>query len=85
MVAPVYVCIEVAGCPTVCQHCWAQGVPYPAMPFALRPDWEEVLATCRELGTSVVWPAVHGWARSLRYRWLDLAQQESSVKWSNSP
>jgi hypothetical protein len=124
----VYVCVEVAGCPTICQHCWAQGVPYPAMPvsdvayvleqasaacaaagrsftafpmhevaahphapevlrlfarypgdpaigevgpmfqplsttgvpLALRPDWEEVLSTCRALGTTVVWPAVHG-------------------------
>jgi hypothetical protein len=120
--------VEVAGCPTICQHCWAQGVPYPAMPLAdivwvleqgqaacaaaglsfsaypfhevaahpeasavlrlfsafpgdpsfdegrpmfeplsttgvplaLRSDWAEVLATCRELGTTVVWPAVHG-------------------------
>ncbi len=128
MVAQVYLCVEVAGCPTICQHCWAQGVPYPAMPLsdiacvleqasaacaaagrpfaaypmhevaahphapqvlrlfarypgdpshgeggpmyeplsttgvplALRPDWEQVLATCRELGTTVVWPAVHG-------------------------
>jgi hypothetical protein len=128
MVAQVYVCVEVAGCPTICHHCWAQGVPYPAMPLtdieyvleqasaacaavglsfaaspthevaahpaasavlrffarypgtpsigesgpmfeplsttgvplALRPDWEDVLATCRELGTTVVWPAVHG-------------------------
>ena len=24
--------VEVAGCPTICQHCWAQGVPYPAVP-----------------------------------------------------
>jgi hypothetical protein len=129
MVAEVMLYVEVAGCPTVCQHCWAQGVPYPAMPLsditsvleqanaackaagvsfsaypmhevaahpeasavlrlfndfhsdrshdadrplyeplsttgvplALRPDWQAVLATCRELGTSVVWPAVHGY------------------------
>ncbi len=129
MVRPVGLCVEVAGCPTICQHCWAQGVPYPAMlvsdityvleqasaacaaanraftafpmhevaahpqamqvlrlfaaypgdpsfdegrpmfqplsttgvPLALRPDWAEVLATCRSLGTTVVWPAVHGW------------------------
>jgi hypothetical protein len=120
--------MEVMGCPTTCQHCWAQGVLYPAMPLtditfvleqanaacaaaglpftafpmhevaahpqaqevlrlfarypgdpafdegrpmfqplsttgvplALRPDWMDVLATCRELGTTVVWPAVHG-------------------------
>jgi hypothetical protein len=125
---PVYLCVEVAGCPTICQHCWAQGAPYPAMPLAdityvleqasaacaavghpftafpmhevaahpqapevlrlfarypgdplfgeggpmfeplsttgvplaLRADWEEVLAVCRELGTTVIWPAVHG-------------------------
>jgi hypothetical protein len=25
--------IEVAGCPTICKHCWAQGVPYAAMPL----------------------------------------------------
>jgi hypothetical protein len=128
MAAQVCLWVEVAGCPTICQHCWAQGVPYPAMPLseiawvleqgqaacaaagitfsaypfhevaahpeasavlrlfsaypgdrsrdeghpmfeplsttgvplALRPDWAEVLATCRELGTTVVWPAVHG-------------------------
>src|SRR5262245_42660600 len=30
----VGLCVEVAGCPTICQHCWAQGVPYPAMPVA---------------------------------------------------
>jgi len=129
MVTEVMLYVEVAGCPTICQHCWAQGVPYPAMPvsvigyvlkqanvaceaagisfsaypmhevaahpqapevlqlfarypgdraaldegrplyqplsttgvpFAMRPDWEDVLATCRELGTTVVWPAVHG-------------------------
>jgi hypothetical protein len=26
--------VEAVGCPTVCRHCWAQGVPYPAMPLA---------------------------------------------------
>jgi hypothetical protein len=31
------------------------------VPLALRDDWENVLATCRELGTTVVWPAAHGW------------------------
>ncbi|MBV9848195.1 MAG: radical SAM protein [Armatimonadetes bacterium] len=25
--------MEVAGCPTVCKHCWAQGVPYGMMPL----------------------------------------------------
>jgi hypothetical protein len=128
----LFLCVEVAGCPTICQHCWAQGVPYPAMPLtdiafvleqasavcatanrsfsafpmhevaahpqapevlrlfarypgetllgeggpmfqplsttgaplALRPNWREVLAACRELGTTVVWPAVHGWGET---------------------
>ena len=137
MVAQVYMCVEVAGCPTICQHCWAQGVPYPAMPLAdityileqasaayaamgktfsafpmhevaahpevstvlrlfnqypgdrtlldeglpmfeplsttgvplaLRSDWVEVLATCRELGTTVIWPAVHG--RGETHDWM---------------
>src|SRR5215469_16370247 len=26
--------MEVAGCPTVCRHCWAQGTGYVAMPLA---------------------------------------------------
>jgi hypothetical protein len=132
MNASAGLCVEVAGCPTICQHCWAQGRPYPAMlladitfvleqvsavcaeqqrpfdafpmhevaahpdasevlrlfsqypgdptlndgnplfeplsttgvPLALRPDWEAVLATCRDLGTTVVWPAVHGWGET---------------------
>ena len=32
MVARLDLQVEVVGCPTVCRHCWAQGVPYPAMP-----------------------------------------------------
>jgi len=30
----LYLCVEVAGCPTVCRHCWAQGVGYGSMPLA---------------------------------------------------
>ena len=30
----LYLCLEVAGCPTVCRHCWAQGVRYGAMPLS---------------------------------------------------
>jgi hypothetical protein len=30
----LYLCMEVAGCPTVCRHCWAQGVGYGIMPLA---------------------------------------------------
>lgn len=32
LVATLYLQVEVVGCPTVCRHCWAQGVPYQAMP-----------------------------------------------------
>jgi exodeoxyribonuclease V alpha subunit len=34
MVAELWLQVEVVGCPTVCRHCWAQGVPYPVMPVA---------------------------------------------------
>jgi hypothetical protein len=34
MVATLDLQLEAVGCPTVCRHCWAQGVPYPAMPVA---------------------------------------------------
>jgi hypothetical protein len=34
MVATLDLQVEVVGCPTVCRHCWAQGLPYPAMPVA---------------------------------------------------
>jgi hypothetical protein len=33
MVAELWLQVEVVGCPTVCRHCWAQGVPYQAMPL----------------------------------------------------
>jgi len=39
--AMLYLCMEVAGCPTVCRHCWAQGTGYGMMPLA---DIEWVLA-----------------------------------------
>jgi hypothetical protein len=28
----LYLMVEVVGCPTICRHCWAQGVGYQAMP-----------------------------------------------------
>jgi hypothetical protein len=37
----LYLCMEVAGCPTVCRHCWAQGTGYGVMPLS---DIEWVLA-----------------------------------------
>jgi hypothetical protein len=33
MVTRVELLVEVVGCPTVCRHCWAQGIAYPAMPL----------------------------------------------------
>src|SRR5215471_2736541 len=30
---PLRMCVEVMGCPTVCQHCWAMGRGYQAMPL----------------------------------------------------
>ena len=41
----VYLCLEVAGCPTVCRHCWAQGNGYGMMPLA---EIEWVLARAHE-------------------------------------
>jgi hypothetical protein len=32
-VGEVRLAVEVAGCPTVCRHCWAQGTPYGEMPL----------------------------------------------------
>jgi hypothetical protein len=32
MVAMLDLQVEVVGCPTVCHHCWAQDIPYRAMP-----------------------------------------------------
>jgi hypothetical protein len=32
MATELYLQVEVVGCPTVCRHCWAQGMPYQAMP-----------------------------------------------------
>jgi hypothetical protein len=34
MVTTLELQVEVVGCPTVCRHCWAQGIPYPAMPVS---------------------------------------------------
>ena len=33
-VAMLYLCVEVAGCPTICRHCWAQGTGYGMMPLS---------------------------------------------------
>jgi hypothetical protein len=33
MVTGLWLQVEVVGCPTVCRHCWAQGVPYRPMPL----------------------------------------------------
>ena len=31
-VSSVLLYVEAVGCPTICTHCWAQGVPYAATP-----------------------------------------------------
>jgi hypothetical protein len=43
--------LEVAGCPTTCLHCWAQGRPYPTMPLT-DVAWvlEQVHRFCDERG-----------------------------------
>ena len=47
--------MEVVGCPTVCQHCWAQGVPYPAMPAS---DVASVLEQAAQFFSTTVIPFV---------------------------
>ena len=43
--------IEAAGCPTICKHCWAQGIPYAVMPVN-EMDWllEQAGEFCAENG-----------------------------------
>jgi hypothetical protein len=53
MVATLYLQAEVVGCPTVCRHCWAQGVPYPAMPVGdVAQVLEQTHTFCDEQGLS---------------------------------
>jgi hypothetical protein len=40
----LYLCMEVAACPTVCRHCWAQGTGYRVLPLT---DIEWVLEEAR--------------------------------------
>jgi hypothetical protein len=116
----VALAVEVAGCPTICMHCWAQGTrygsmaiedvrwlvdqlhdfaaesgtavrPYPmhevlahldaaeilrlfssfpepefeplattGVPFAIRSDWDELVAAASDVGTTTIWVALHG-------------------------
>lgn len=43
--------LEVAGCPTICKHCWAQGVPYNAMPLEdIRWVLEQTRIFCADTG-----------------------------------
>jgi hypothetical protein len=53
----LYLCMEVAGCPTVCRHCWAQGTGYGMMPLA---DIAWVLEAAAATGTVNLWLAFHG-------------------------
>ena len=46
--------VEVAGCPTVCAHCWAQGVPYNAMaPGDARWVLEQAQHFCKQHGLAL--------------------------------
>jgi hypothetical protein len=51
--ALVYLCLEVAGCPTVCRHCWAQGTGYQMMALA-DIEWvlEEAHRFCDRYGVA---------------------------------
>lgn len=43
--------VEVAGCPTVCKHCWAQGVGYGMMPLDdVRWVLDETQRFCQDAG-----------------------------------
>ena len=51
-VAMVYPCMEVAGCPTICRHCWAQGTGYGMMPRSdIRWVLEEAHRFCDDRGS----------------------------------
>jgi hypothetical protein len=65
MVAELLLYVEVAGCPTVCRHCWAQGTPYRAMPVA------ELAARHAD----PVGQRVHFSADSGRLLWLDRSRR----------
>jgi hypothetical protein len=45
MTSEVMLYVAVAVCPTVCQHCWAQGVPYPAQQRA----WQRVTSVANAI------------------------------------
>jgi len=51
--AMLYLCMEVAGCPTVCRHCWAQGTGYRMMPLA-DIEWvlEQAHRFCEDRGVA---------------------------------
>jgi hypothetical protein len=50
-VEQLYLQVEVVGCPTICRHCWAQGIPYPAMPIDdIAWVLEQTHAFCGEKG-----------------------------------
>jgi hypothetical protein len=77
--------VEVVGCPTVCRHCWAQGVPYPAMPVD-KVAWvlEQTHRFCDDHGLGFGAYPMHELAAhpqapfteaSVRYLWLDRARR----------
>src|SRR5262249_2844227 len=59
----LYLCMEVAGCPTVCRHCWAQGTGYGMMPLAdIRWVLEEAHRFCDGRGMGFDAYPMHGLA-----------------------
>jgi hypothetical protein len=51
IVEQLWLQVEVVGCPTICRHCWAQGVSYQAMPVDdIAWVLEQAHAFCNEHG-----------------------------------
>jgi hypothetical protein len=59
-VEQLYLQVEVVGCPTVCRHCWAQGIGYPAMPIDdVARVLEQAHAFCDEHGIGLAAYPMH--------------------------
>src|SRR5579863_9239106 len=83
MATHIGVQVEVVGCPTVCMHCWAQGVRYAAMPIDdIRYVLETMRGYCDESGYEFsAFPmhevAAHPEAPAVLTLFRDLATQDS--------
>src|ERR687894_1478403 len=50
----VALAVEVAGCPTICRHCWAQGTRYGSMPIEdVRRLAEQLHEVASQSGTAI--------------------------------